>query len=188
MILIVQRSLCHMIDKVSCFDLSQFCFAIVAPPGKVHKPSGQQKVILGWTDRDKAVEAYQHFEEAIKNVPSPSIGQVDSMRHQVRQAASTLCIHPLGTLARMAERPAAAPTSKGPYQHAILAAPKQQKMLSSAQTSLVPLWLVDCSAIVIMSYSHPCNTCCLALPFQGHSTPSACVRATKAKQGSQHQQ
>lgn len=108
----VQLSIRHMINHILCFDLSQFCFAIVAPPGKVHKPSGQQKVILGWTDREKAVEAYQHFEEAIKNVPSPSIGQVDSMRHQVGQAASTLCMHPPGSCACIAEqRPAAAPTS-----------------------------------------------------------------------------
>ncbi len=77
-----------------CLDLSQFCFAIVAPLGKVHKPSGQQKVILGWPDREKAVQAYQYFEEAIKNLPnmaSSGSGQVDAMRHQVGQAGSSTC-------------------------------------------------------------------------------------------------
>jgi hypothetical protein len=61
----------------------QFCFTVVAPAGKVHKPSGQVKVVLGWTDRDAAIRMYEHIREAISSC-SPTVGQMDALRHQVR--------------------------------------------------------------------------------------------------------
>jgi hypothetical protein len=64
---------------------------VVAPPGKVHKPSGQAKVVLGWTDRDAAIRMHEFFRAAIGSC-CPTLGHIDALRHQVGGCGSAaLC-------------------------------------------------------------------------------------------------